>query len=135
METLRESVAGPTQDKTPNNSGQNLAQIGRCLAQGINGGAVSNKWILLDSCSTISCAKNNSIVSKVTVIPLEEHLCIYSNEGHMDYTIRGTLEILPMYIYVNDNFAANILSLKELANSFRITMDTKENHAMLVHYS
>ena len=59
----------PTRDEAPNNSGQNLAQIGRCIAQGSSGGEVSDKWILLDSCSTISCTKKISIVSNVTVIP------------------------------------------------------------------
>ena len=116
----------PTQYEAPNNSGQNLAQLGMCLAQGSIGGAV---------CSTMNCAKNNSIDSKSTVIPLEEHLRIYSNGGHMDYTIRGTLEILLMDIYVNDNSMVNILSLKEVADSFHVTMDTKEEHDMLVHHS
>ena len=73
----------------------------------------------------IICAKNDSIISKVTVIPSEEHLRIYSNGGHMDYTTRGTLDILPMGIYVNDNSMANILSLKEVVDSFRVTINTK----------
>ena len=55
--------------KTPNKAGINLAQIVRCIEQDSSGGTVRNKWILLDSCSTISSAKNDSIVSKVTVIP------------------------------------------------------------------
>ena len=63
--------------------------------------------------------------SKVTVIPSEKHLHVYSNWGHMDYTMRGILDILPMYIYVNSNSMANIISLKEMADSFRVTMDTK----------
>ena len=121
-------------DETPNNPGQNMAQIGRCLTQGISGGAVSNNWILLESCSTISRAKNDSMVSKVTVIPSEEHLRIYSNGGHMDYTMRGTLDILPMDIYANDNSMANIISLKEVEDYFLMAMDTKEDHTMLVHY-
>ena len=102
-----------------------MAQIDRCLAQGSSGGAVSNNWILLEYCSTISCAKNDSMVSKVTVIPLEEHLCINSNGGNMDYTMRGTLDILPMDIYANDNSTANIISLKELEDYFLVAMDTK----------
>ena len=73
---------------------------------------MNNNWILLDSCYTISCAKNDLIVSKVTVIPPEEHIRVYINGGHMDYTMRGILDILPMDIYVNDNSMANILSLK-----------------------
>ena len=52
----------------------------------------------------------------------------------MEYTMRGTLDILPMDIYVNDNSMANILSLKEVAHYFRMTMDTKEDHVMLFQY-
>ena len=52
----------------------------------------------------------------------------------MDYTITSTLDVLHMGIYVNDNSMANILSLKEVAYSFRMTMDIKADHAMLVHY-
>ena len=60
---------------------------------------------------------------------------VYSNVVHMDYIMRGTLYILPMGVYVNDNSMANILSLKELADFFCVTMDTKEYHAMLLCYS
>ena len=101
----------PMVDETPNKPGQNLAQIGRCLAKVISGGAVRNNWIILDLCSTIRCAKNDLIVSKVTVIPSEEHPSVYINGGHMDYTMRGILDILPMDIYVNDKSMANIVSL------------------------
>ena len=59
----------PMQYRTPNNSGQNLAKIGRCIAQCSIGGAVSDNWLLLDKCSNISCAKNKSIISNVTVRP------------------------------------------------------------------
>ena len=69
------------------------------------------------------------------MIPLEKHLCLYSNGGHMECTMRGILDILLMYIYVNDKSMANILSLKGVADSFYVTMDTKEYHTMLVHYS
>ena len=53
----------------------------------------------------------------------------------MKYYMRGTLDIFPMGIYVDDNSTANILSLKEVADTLRVTMYTKEDHAMLVNYS
>ena len=53
----------------------------------------------------------------------------------MYYTMRGTLDILPMGIYVNDNSMANILYLKEVGDSLRVNMDIKEDHEMLFHYS
>ena len=46
----------------------------------------------------------------------------------------GILDILPMDIYVNDNSMANILFIKEVSSYFCVTMDNKEDHAMLVHY-
>ena len=115
----------PTKDGMPNNSRQNLAQICRCIVQGSSGGGVINNWLLLDSCSTIIFAKNNSIVSNITVIPSEENLRLYSNGVHTDYNMRGTVYILPMIIYVNDNSMANILSFKKVAYYFHVTMYTK----------
>ena len=46
----------------------------------------------------------------------------------MDYTMRGTLEILPVLIYMNYNSTENTLSLKEVSDSFCETMDNKEEH-------
>ena len=83
----------PTEDNTPNKSVRNLAHIGKCLVQGLSDDAVNNNWILLDSCSTIICYKNDTIVSNITVRPLVEHLRVYRNRGHMDYTIKATLKI------------------------------------------
>ena len=43
----------------------------------------------------------------------------------MDYTVRGTLNILRMGIYVNDNSMANMLSLKEVTDYILMNMNTK----------
>ena len=51
----------PTIDGTPKKSGQNMAQTVRYLTQGSSGGAVSNKWLLLESYSTISCAQKKKL--------------------------------------------------------------------------
>ena len=51
------------------------------------------------------------------------------------YTMGGILDILPMDISLNNNSMATILSLKEMEDPLRVTMDTKEYHAMIVHYS
>ena len=58
---------------------------------------------------------------------------MFSNSSHMDYTTRGILDTLPMEIYVNDNSVAKIISLKEVADSFRMNIDTKEDHSKLFH--
>ena len=43
----------------------------------------------------------------------------------MEYTMSGTLDILPMGIYVNYNSMVNILYIKEVADYFRGTIDNK----------
>ena len=43
-----------------------------------------NNWLLLDSFSNISCAKNDTILSNVTVSSPTEHLQVYSNGCHME---------------------------------------------------
>ena len=89
----------PMRDETANNLGNNLAQIGRCLAQGSSGGAVSNNGLLLDYYSNIICSKNNSSTSNINMIPLEEHFWVYSYGGHTEYTIMITLET-PLYGHI-----------------------------------
>ena len=53
----------------------------------------------------------------------------------MEYTMKGSLNTLPVSIYVYNNSMADILSLKEVASYFHVTMDTNDDHAMLVHLS
>ena len=48
------------------------------------------------------------------MIPSEEHLWGYINGCHMDYTVRVSLDIFNMGIYVNSNSMVNIFSLKEV---------------------
>ena len=52
----------------------------------------------------------------------------------MDYTMKGTLKSSPISIYMNDNFMANISSIKEVKNSLRVTMYTNEDHTMLINF-
>ena len=67
------------------------------------------------------------------MIPPEEHVQVYINGGHMEYTMKSTLKNFAIHIYVNNNSMKNILYLKEVVNYFRVTMDTNEYHTMLIH--
>ena len=49
--------------------------------------------------------------------------------------MKGTLNILPMSIYVNNKSTEEILSLKEVASLFCMNMDTKQDHTTLVHFN
>lgn len=58
---------------------------------------------------------------------------VYTNGGHQDYDKVGDVKLFPFEAYYNPNSMANILSLKEVANKFRITMDTVKERAMCIH--
>ena len=52
----------------------------------------------------------------------------------MDYTMGVNLDILSMGIYISDNSMVNTLTLKEMENYFLVTVYTKKDHTILVHY-
>ena len=124
--------------QNPRNKGPETTQdkIWHKLAIVLHKAVVAAQWVTTGSYWTRIPleAAPKTIASNITVSPSEEHLRFYSNGGHMDYIMRGTLDILPMVIYVNDNSMANTFSIKEVADYFRVTMDTKEDHVMLVQY-
>ena len=84
-------------------------------------------WLLLDSCSTVSCMKNEAFVTSVTQRSRDDSLRVYTNGGHQDYCMTGILQILPLEVYVNPSSMANIVSLKDVYKRYRVTMDTKTN--------
>lgn len=116
----------------PAQSGTGLTQVGVCLAA--THGGINDDWLLLDSCSTVSCMKNEFFVSKVTQRSLDDSLRVHTNGGHQDYRMTGTLKILPLEVYVNPTSMANIVSLKDVYEKYRVTMDTEADPSMLVHH-
>ncbi len=58
---------------------------------------------------------------------------VYTNGGHVDYTGKANEQILPFEVFFNESSMANILSLKDLASKFKITMDASIDCAMTVH--
>jgi len=58
---------------------------------------------------------------------------VYTNGGHKDYNQIVTLNLLPFTVYVNRDSTANNLSLKDMAEKFKVTMDSSSEKATLVH--
>jgi hypothetical protein len=54
----------------------------------------------------------------------EEVMCVFTNGGSQDYSDIGTLTLFPFNVYYNPRSLANILSLAEVSEMFRVTMDT-----------
>ena len=120
-------------------TGRSLLQIGKCLTQCdvnknmLQGGLIDKNWLLLDSCSTMSCICNKELVENITTCKDTEVTRVYTNGGHVDYTRKANLQILPFEVFFNESSMANILSLKDVASKFKITMDTSIDRAMTVH--
>ena len=122
-------------------SGHSLMQYGVCLMQcinysnGFNDGTINRAWILLDSCSTLSCVCNPALITNVRPCDSDELMTVYTNRGQIEYNQVGTLAILPFNVYFHEGSMANIQSLKDVSKKFRVTMDTTVENCMNVHVS
>ena len=58
---------------------------------------------------------------------------VFTNGGSQDYSERGTLNIINFDAYFNPTSMANILSLSEISETYRITMDTSASPSITVH--
>ena len=103
-------------------SGHSLMQCGVCLMQrfdkyGFKSNDVINKaWILLYSCSTLSCVCNPSFVTNVRPCNKTELMTVYTNGGQVQYNRVGTFSLLPFQVYFDEYSMVNILSLKDLSS-------------------
>ena len=105
-------------------------QCHKCFSQSC---VVDKQWLLLDSCSSISCVTNKDLLSNLQNCVPRNEICVYTNGGTIDYTQEGDLSMFPFTVYYNPDSIANILSLKDVANSFRVTMDSASGKEMIVH--
>ncbi len=94
---------------------------------------ISQDWILLDSGSTVSSLRNPDLLENIKKI--DETLRVYTNGGFKDYNEKGMMKLLPFEVYYNKNSLANILSLADVCDHFRVTMDSARDHSLFVHVS
>ena len=70
-------------------TGTQSLQVGLTMTQTIKEATTTNiinpKWILLDTCSTISSIRNKSIFQNIQPYGAGEELRAYTNGGHQDY--------------------------------------------------
>ena len=58
---------------------------------------------------------------------------VYSIRSHHDYKQEGHMCSIPLKILFDPYYMPNILYLKDVENTFRITVDTSKDHAMIVN--
>ena len=112
-----------------------MTQYGINLTQRMpntNEAGIKLSWLLLDSCSTMSGANNANVVSNIHTVGNGEHMRVISTGGHCDYTQKANLKLFDLEVFFNAKSLANILSLKDVANKYRVTMDTSDDKSMTV---
>jgi hypothetical protein len=89
-------------------------------------------WILLDSASTVSIFANKSLLRNIRHCGSIQGLKIHTNGG---VQITHLIGDLPGFgpVWYDGGSLANILSLAAVRKKCRITMDTKDEPAMIVH--
>ncbi|KAI2510045.1 Reverse transcriptase (RNA-dependent DNA polymerase) [Fragilaria crotonensis] len=109
-----------------------LTQYAYVLAQAAQEGEheIDPDWILLDSQSTISVFKNASMLTNIR--HSGRVLRAITNGGHQDSVMVGDFPNLGE-VWFNRHSIANILSLAEVRKVCRVTMDTFDEPALIVH--
>jgi hypothetical protein len=115
------------------NNGKGLSSDSRSAGVTINGGQgrILNMWILLDNQSTVDVFHNSSLLERIRA----------SNNGHMDIhcnagvTSTNLMFDLPGYgtVWYHPNGIANILSLNKVKERYRVTYDSTNGNAFVVH--
>ena len=121
-----ECPVGTTATATP---AVTLTQFAYVLAQA-GAHEIDPDWILLDSQSTISVFKNASMLTNIR--NSGRVLRAITNGGHQDSSLIGDFPNLGE-VWYNRNSIANILSLAEVRKVCRVTMDTSDEPALVVH--
>ena len=94
-------------------------------------GNINKNWLLLDSASTISSVCNLDMITDIR--ETDEPARVVTNGGSQYYDEVGTLDLVPMDVYVNVKSLANILSLHEVTEKYRVTFDSTKSNCMWVH--
>jgi hypothetical protein len=116
-------------------AGASMTQFGVALTQQMDNSdnnMITMYMLLFDSCSTMSGVNNSSIVHNIHPVQVDEQMRVISSGGHFDYHQKATLNLFDMPVYFNKQALANTLSLKDVANKYRVTMDTNDDKSMTV---
>ena len=91
---------------------------------------ICKHWLLLDSQSSISVFNNETLVQNIrnSYLPVKVH----TNGGEQESYQFGDTEFFGS-VWFNPASLANILSLAQVRKYCRVTMDTRQEPAMIVH--
>ena len=95
---------------------------------------IPKSWVLLDTCSTVSVANNEALVTEIRDCEHHEYLKAVTNGGSQLYKKSARMVLFPIKVHFKKDSMANILSFKDVSelSGVHITMDTKKEDAIVV---
>ena len=104
-----------------------------CLSMHDQSGKPMNRWLLLDSCSTVDIYSNGDLLDNIH--KAESPIKVRCNAGSMTLTHQGFVGDYPMPVWYNPDGVTNIMSLNNVRKYYRISMDTDQSPSMFLHKS
>ena len=90
-----------------------------------------NSWLLLDSCSTANLITNRALLHDIHTV--DTSIRIRCNALTITTNQKGYLGDYPTLVWYNPKGIANILSMKDVSQHYRLTMDTNKDEGICLH--
>jgi hypothetical protein len=123
----------PAPDNTPNQEVSNFVCHSRILLNQNIDAHLNPNWVLLDSESTDHIFCNRDLLTDVKPTTDGEFLKLHTSAGTIDTHQRGLFG--SFNVWYNPDCIANVLSLAQVTDQFRVTMDTAIKNSLNVHIS
>ena len=120
------------------NSNEQVTPYSRCIKSHVHyspskpfDAETPERWLMIDSCSTLDLISNESWLSNIYEVNTTMH--IHSTRGVSVTCKMGYLGNYPIPVWYLPDGNANILSLCDVAQHYRVTMDTAVENAIILH--
>ena len=123
----------PATENTSNQEVSNFVSHSRILLTQNIDAHLNPNWVLLDSESTDHIFCNSDLLTDVKSTTDGEYLKLHTSAGTIDTHKKGRFG--SFNVWYNPDCIANVLSLAQVTDQFRVTMDTAIKNTFNVHIS
>ena len=93
--------------------------------------SIPNTWLLADSCSSVDIISSECLLHDIHTAA--QPMRLHCNAGTVMLTQQGYLGEYPSPVWYHPNGVANILSLRNLTQHYRVTMDSGTSNCLVLH--
>ena len=99
----------------------------------ISEGKLPSHWLLMDSCSSSTIISNPRLVHNIH--KSKQRLRVHGSTGSKILSYKASFGDYPKLVWFDHTGPANILSMDEVGDFFRLTMDTQDERSINLHTS